>query len=89
MILRFDMLPRSLAAVWRTFWFRLCGYQIIVSVEAQEWRALKCDGCPFRVDEQCGKCGCFVEAKTWLAAERCPVGEWHPLRIKKKLTGPR
>lgn len=89
MILRFDMLPRSLAAVWRTFWFRLCGYQIIVSTDVQEIRGMTCSGCSLRDGEQCSKCGCFIEAKTWLAAEKCPDGQWPVVRVKKRLTGMR
>ena len=88
-ILRLDMLPRSLAAVWRTLKFRLFGYQVVVSPESQAWRAELCSCCPHRVEEQCGKCGCFIEAKTWLAAEKCPVGIWQPLRRKKRLTAAR
>jgi hypothetical protein len=89
MILRFDMFPKSIAAVWRSLWFRLRGYRVLVSPEAQEWRAELCSCCPHRIEEQCGKCGCFIEAKTWLAAEECPVGIWQPLRIKRRLTRPR
>ena len=22
------------------------------------------------------KCGCFIRAKTWLVAEKCPAGKW-------------
>lgn len=83
MILRLDMLPRSIAAVWRTFWFRLRGFVIIVSVEEQFTRSAECEDCIFKVGEQCSKCGCFIEAKTWLAAESCPDGWWGPIKRKR------
>lgn len=46
-----------------------------------------CSQCPqvfqiqvFNVGEivgpQCGLCGCFLNAKTLLAAEQCPAGKW-------------
>ena len=27
-------------------------------------------------NERCGVCGCFTKLKTWLTAERCPLGKW-------------
>jgi hypothetical protein len=26
--------------------------------------------------ERCSKCGCFLKVKTYLKAERCPIGKW-------------
>jgi len=26
--------------------------------------------------ERCAACGCFTKIKTWLTAERCPLGKW-------------
>jgi len=83
MILRFDMFPRAIRAVFRTLWFRLRGFSIIVSGEEQFLRAAECEYCVFREGEQCEKCGCFIEAKTWLAAEECPYGWWGPVKRKR------
>lgn len=36
-----------------------------------------CDKCPFKGDDQrCGKCGCFLPAKTRVAKSSCPIGRW-------------
>jgi hypothetical protein len=37
-----------------------------------------CNSCPFYISEQqrCGKCGCYMAIKTYLKAERCPIGKW-------------
>jgi uncharacterized paraquat-inducible protein A len=37
-----------------------------------------CKGCEFfnQAQERCTKCGCFMAVKTYLKAEKCPVGKW-------------
>jgi hypothetical protein len=37
-----------------------------------------CLSCPFfiRKSERCSKCGCFTTYKTYLKAEKCPIGRW-------------
>lgn len=37
-----------------------------------------CRTCTYfrHTDERCSKCGCFMSVKTYLKAERCPVGKW-------------
>lgn len=37
-----------------------------------------CQGCEhfIKMTGQCKKCGCFMKAKTTLAAATCPVGKW-------------
>ena len=37
-----------------------------------------CKGCPefINLSKQCKKCGCFMSAKTKLAAATCPIGKW-------------
>jgi len=37
-----------------------------------------CNGCEFfnQAQERCTKCGCFMAVKTYLKAEKCPVGKW-------------
>jgi len=34
-----------------------------------------CYECPFRKDLRCGKCGCFIAAKT-RSSSKCPEGKW-------------
>lgn len=33
--------------------------------------------------QQCKKCGCFVQAKTWLPSQRCPINKWPAVDDKK------
>lgn len=36
-----------------------------------------CTACPFMgSDKRCGKCGCFLPAKTRVAKASCPIGLW-------------
>lgn len=37
-----------------------------------------CDNCEFynKQRSRCTKCGCYMAIKTYLKAERCPVGKW-------------
>lgn len=36
-----------------------------------------CNICPFKGDDQrCGKCGCFLPAKTRVRKSSCPIGRW-------------
>jgi len=36
-----------------------------------------CNTCPFKGDDnRCGKCGCFLPAKTRVKRSSCPIGRW-------------
>lgn len=37
-----------------------------------------CSGCEFfdKVAQRCSKCGCKMAVKTYLKAEKCPIGKW-------------
>ena len=37
-----------------------------------------CNGCEFfnSIQQRCNKCGCFMAVKTYLKAEKCPIGKW-------------
>lgn len=36
-----------------------------------------CQSCPFMGDDKrCGKCGCFLPAKTRVKKSTCPIGRW-------------
>tara|TARA_R110002020_G_scaffold23035_1_gene77159 strand:- start:4643 stop:4975 length:333 start_codon:yes stop_codon:yes gene_type:complete len=50
------------------------GYQVRLKI---------CDGCPFRENDRCTKCGCFIEVKARWAKEACPDHRW-PEKIEKK-----
>jgi len=54
------------------------GQGVQLGKEAAEARLAICKTCPFfrHVDERCSKCGCYMAVKTYLRAEKCPVGKW-------------
>jgi hypothetical protein len=37
-----------------------------------------CKTCEFfnSIQSRCNKCGCFMAVKTYLKAEKCPIGRW-------------
>ena len=37
-----------------------------------------CRQCPYfeSGSQRCGKCGCYLAVKTYLKAEKCPIGKW-------------
>jgi rRNA maturation endonuclease Nob1 len=47
-------------------------------VEVREKRITICKSCPelFQPTDTCKKCGCFVNAKTWIKNTTCPLGKW-------------
>lgn len=49
-----------------------------VDESIREQRLEICTNCEFlfQATQQCKKCGCFVQAKTWLPSQRCPVNKW-------------
>ena len=49
-----------------------------VDEETSQERYSICKGCPefINLSKQCKKCGCFMSAKTKLAAATCPIGRW-------------
>jgi len=52
-----------------------------VSKEIRDERYETCKECPFFVEKskRCSDCGCFMEAKTWIKADKamlCPKDKW-------------
>ena len=43
---------------------------------AQRKRLTICEACEFQRHGICTKCGCVLKVKTWLHAEKCPIGLW-------------
>jgi len=56
----------------------VAGNALKISSEEAESRLAVCRGCEFfnKEQERCGKCGCKMAVKTYLKAEKCPVGKW-------------
>jgi hypothetical protein len=54
------------------------GNPLTSSDEEAKRRLSICNGCEFFNSQQqrCGKCGCKMAVKTYLRAEKCPVGKW-------------
>jgi len=54
------------------------GNPLEVSTDEKNTRFEICKGCEFFSiqDERCFKCGCYLKFKTYLKAERCPIGKW-------------
>lgn len=51
---------------------------IAADVTVRESRLAICNQCEhlLQATSQCGKCGCFVKAKTWLSGSSCPINKW-------------
>ena len=70
-------LPNALQALRRfvsRLWRR--DQPVLVEPEEQNRRLSLCRSCPRLSGSQCAVCTCFVEVKTLLTTERCPLGKW-------------
>jgi hypothetical protein len=54
------------------------GNGLKISEEDAQSRLAICRGCDFfnKDQERCTKCGCYMATKTYLKAEKCPIGKW-------------
>ena len=54
------------------------GGRIICPKEIRTERLKKCMSCEHlkQPKNRCGKCGCFVSAKTIFLKSKCPIGKW-------------
>ena len=48
----------------------------VVPEETQQARLKACEGCVQRQENICRVCGCYLDKKTWLPFEDCPLGKW-------------
>jgi hypothetical protein len=72
--------PFKLArSIYLSIYGRLTGTPILVEHRIQKVRIHWCKYCEFNVNEQCSKCTCFIDAKTWLSMESCPEGKWRKI----------
>ena len=69
---------RNLAKeMWFTGKHAAKGLPVILDADTAFNRFSMCQGCEFLKENfRCEKCGCFMKAKTQLAASSCPVGKW-------------
>ncbi len=65
-------------AMLRLLWWKLRGFDTLVTPDEQESRKALCYPCFFYDVErdECRVCGCPIEAKTPLASEECPKKKW-------------
>jgi hypothetical protein len=56
----------------------LGGNSLTITEREAQSRLNICKTCSFfdSVQERCTKCGCKMAVKTYLKAEKCPVGKW-------------
>ena len=56
---------------------RLMGIEALPE-DAIDARLAICQSCEFFIllQKRCSKCGCFMEYKTRLRSQKCPVGKW-------------
>lgn len=68
-------ITKSLALNAKSF---ISGYGLTLPTEEANRRLEICKGCEFfdSVKTRCSKCGCQMAVKTYLKAEKCPVGKW-------------
>ena len=52
------------------------GSQISSSPEEVQRRLAICHACEFYQNGRCLKCGCYMNLKTRLETEHCPIGKW-------------
>ena len=50
--------------------------KVVASKEEINRRMEICNGCEFKKDTRCSKCGCFLTYKVGLISETCPEWKW-------------
>lgn len=57
-----------------------------VSSEIKETRISECNNCPeLMITRQCGQCMCFVDFKTSIKQEKCPLDKWLAVKEEEKI----
>lgn len=73
-----EMAKNLSASVLNNFKSVAEGNSLSVSSTEADGRLAICRSCEFfnNNSERCTKCGCKMAIKTYLKAEKCPVGKW-------------
>jgi hypothetical protein len=76
--LPFKIFPALTGAALRVAKAAAAGEKIVVSALEQDRRLAICRGCEFFVKAKasCSKCGCYLNLKTRLETEHCPISRW-------------
>lgn len=67
----------------RYTWARIFGYEVLAEYSTVWNRTVECEVCEFYDEGACSKCGCIVISKASLNTEKCPVGKWERIWVKK------
>jgi hypothetical protein len=57
---------------------------LLASKEVVDHRLAYCDPCEHNKLGICKKCGCFIQGKTRIANQRCPLSYWGPEQMGLK-----
>ena len=72
----FRLIWASAKLSWARFW----GFRTIATPVEQEKRLDQCNSCEeLTPNRQCRVCKCFVDEKTLLTTEKCPINKWWPI----------
>lgn len=73
-----QLAANAIGAIGRVATALIHGEQVLASSEERERRLAICRGCEHLDGGRCKVkgCGCFVEAKSRLLSETCPLGFW-------------
>jgi len=84
MILRWNTPVVFARAVWHAVQYFWDGFPVIAPKAVIDSRFRICRDCPLRIEDQCGKCACFISVKTLLSSEQCPdqPPKWNRLTFK-------
>jgi len=75
----FGQMARNLGgSVVRNVQSVAAGNELKISESEAKRRLDTCKSCEFfdEVQQRCRKCGCYMAVKTYLKAEKCPIGKW-------------
>jgi len=80
MIFRISTPFRAFFAGFRVLLAKLWGFRVLTTFEEQKERLNVCEPCEELTEErQCRVCTCFVDEKTLLTTEMCPLKKWWPI----------
>lgn len=52
------------------------GETLSITEQEAKRRLSICESCEFYRSSRCTKCGCYMAAKTYLRAAKCPINKW-------------
>jgi hypothetical protein len=74
---------KFLCAMARHQWAKWHGFEILASTGTQSDRFEICAPCDYNDEGQCLKCRCLIISKTVMALEKCPLGLWGRVWVRR------